>query len=106
MGLTMMAHAAIRASFFMAGNTLAYADVKGNEIGHASVLFTVAQQLSLGFGINIGAMLIEAGGRGAADLQGYRFAYLALALLPLVSLLFVRPLRRDVGDDMRRGVTG
>ena len=58
MGAVMTAHAAIRASFFMAGNTLAFGDVEGAEIGHTSVLFAISQQLSLGFGINIAALLL------------------------------------------------
>jgi len=101
MSAFMLCFALIRASFFMSGNSLTYADVTGPEIGHASVLFSIAQQVTLGLGYTVGAGLV-AGAGGAASLGSYGVAYSAIAGISIISAIIVMRLPPDVGDDMRR----
>ena len=96
----MMAHAAIRASYFLAGNTLSYSDVEGEEVGHASVLFAIFQQLSLGIGFNLATLVLEAGGGPHAP-SAFVWSYGAIALLTLAGTLAIRPLSAHVGENMR-----
>ncbi|KCZ94224.1 MFS transporter [Hyphomonas johnsonii] len=97
----MIGYALIRASFFMSGNSLSYADVeKGAEIGHASVLFSVAQQLSLGFGYTLGGGLLAVAG-GADDLSTYWLAYPVIALLPLAAAGVIARLPQGAGERLR-----
>lgn len=93
-------YALVRATFFMAGNSLAYADVEGTEIGNASVLFSISQQLTLGLGYSLAGGLIEGAG-GAGNLSSYAFAYPVIALLPLTAAIISTCLPQGVGDTMR-----
>ena len=102
MAAFMVCYALMRASFFMSGNALSFADIEpGAEIGHATVLFSVAQQLSLGFGYALGGGLLAALG-GADDLRAYGIAYLVIALLPLLAGLVMSRLPTHAGDELRR----
>ncbi|QTH21174.1 MFS transporter [Rhizorhabdus wittichii] len=96
----MIAHAAIRASYFLAGNTLSYSDVEGDEIGHASVLFAIFQQISLGMGFNLATHVLEAGG-GPHDPTAFIWSYGAIALLTFAGTMAIRPLPPHVGENMR-----
>lgn len=91
-----------RAAFFVLAQTLAYIDVKGAEVGHASVLFTVSQQLSLGMGVSLGAWLLEysSGGR-LLELAHFHLPFLALAAIGSISLAFVLALSPRAGEQMR-----
>jgi EmrB/QacA subfamily drug resistance transporter len=100
----MLVHAAIRASFFMAGNTLSYCDVQGEEIGHASVLFAMSQQLSLGFGYSFAAMILDAAG-GPHDLSAFGWAYAAMVGLQFAGTLAILPLSTKAGENMRMGTS-
>ena len=84
----MLTYAASRASFFMAANTLFYCDVHGAEIGHATVLSAVAQQLSLGLGFSLAAQILEAMG-GVSAPGAFTWTFAAVAILPLLGTLAV-----------------
>ncbi len=100
MSIFMAFYALVRATFFMSGNALAYADVEGPEIGHASVLFAISQQLTLGLGYMLGGgMIAGAGGAGTAD--AYVLGYSVVALFPLVAAFIIARLPRDVGEALR-----
>ncbi|MDR7103719.1 MFS transporter [Croceicoccus sp. BE223] len=101
MSVFMIGFAVVRASFFMSGNSLSYADVEGAEIGHASVLFSITQQVTLGLGYTLGGALI-AGAGGAREIGSYAVGYGAMAFVSIVAALIVMRLPRNVGEDMRR----
>lgn len=104
MGGIMMAHATIRAAFFMAGNTLVYCDVEGEEIGHASVLFAMSQQLSLGLGYSLATTILEAAG-GPHVLSAFTWAYIGMVLVQVAGTLAIAPLSARAGENMRRSAS-
>lgn len=102
MAAFMAGYSLMRATFFMSGNALSYADVaKGAEIGHASVLFSVAQQLSLGLGYSIGGGLLAAAG-GAADPSSYWIVYPVIVTIAMTGGLVISFLPPGAGELMRR----
>ena len=101
---TLLVGGFFRSLQFTSLNTLAYADVAEPAMSHATTLSSVAQQLSLTFGVGLGALLLHAtllsrGGTtlGAAD---FAYTYFAIAAISLTSLFFFTPLPRDAGSEM------
>jgi EmrB/QacA subfamily drug resistance transporter len=108
MMLGMFCMSLLRSSFFIPAGTMAYADVKGENVGHASVLFTVAQQLSIGMGVTLAATLLEETGHGgdAMAASGFVLPFLLLALLSAIATLLVVPMRADAGAHLRNRPRG
>jgi EmrB/QacA subfamily drug resistance transporter len=84
-----------RASQFMTSNTLSYADMPSAQLSGATSLGGVLQQLSVSFGVSLGAMFLGLVAREGAPLtpEAFHHAFLLLAVLPLLSLpgfLFLR----------------
>ena len=102
MGGVMLLHATVRASYFMAGNTLVYCDIAPAEIGHATALFAMSQQLSLGFGYSLATIVLDSAG-GPHLLTAFAWAYGTMAALQVLGTLATLPLPRDVGAQMRGG---
>jgi len=91
-----------RGLFFILTQTLAYADVEQREVGHASVLFTVAQQLSYGMGVTLAAWLLElSSGKAQLTVEMFRMPFLVIAAFGALSVLVFVPLRAAAGDAMR-----
>jgi len=99
MGLTSM----IRSAFFIPAATLAYADVIEDEVGQASVLFTVAQQLSLAMGVTMAAELLKVSMAHAGPMVPERFVlpFLAMAGIGGLSLPIVWMMRNSAGEALR-----
>jgi EmrB/QacA subfamily drug resistance transporter len=81
-------YGAVRSTQFMSSNTLAYADVPAERLSRATSLGGLLQQLTVSFGVALGAALL----RGLA-LQGlqpglaqFHTAFMLLAVLPLLTL--------------------
>jgi EmrB/QacA subfamily drug resistance transporter len=89
---------------FTSLNTFAFADVDAPQMSRATTLSSVAQQLSLTFGVGIGALLLHVtlAMRGRAELGASDFApaYFAIAGISLLSLLFFAPIARDAGAEV------
>jgi EmrB/QacA subfamily drug resistance transporter len=100
MSIFMASYALIRATFFMSGNSLAYADVEGAEIGDSSVLFAISQQLTLGLGYMLGGGMV-AGAGGADTIDAYELGYSIVALFPLGAALIIARLPQGVGESLR-----
>ncbi len=85
-------------------NTLAYAEIDESEMSRATTLASVGQQLSLTFGVGLGASLLHATllARGMTALGPRDFAptYFAVAAISLVSLWFFVPLPRNAGAEI------
>lgn len=89
---------------FTAYNTLAYADIPRPRMSAATSLYSTIQQLSLTFGVAVGAAMLEigqaAGGHGTPTLGDFSGAFLAVAAASGLGLIFAARLAPDVGAEM------
>lgn len=86
----------LRSMQFMTSNTLSYADMPGERLSRATSLGGVLQQLSVSFGVSMGAMLLGLVSFESHVLTPERFheAFLLMAVIPLLSIpgfLYLRP---------------
>jgi EmrB/QacA subfamily drug resistance transporter len=88
-----------RATQFMSSNTLTYADVPAEQLSRATSLGGVIQQLSVSFGVSIGAMLLGIVTWGGAPLTTDRFheVFLLAAIVPLLGIPGFIFLKREDG---------
>lgn len=89
---------------FTSLNTLAYADVPPILMSRATTLSSVAQQLSLTFGVGLGALLLhltlDLAGRETLGPDDFAPAYYAIAAIGLTSLYFFVRLAPGAGSEM------
>jgi Major Facilitator Superfamily len=89
---------------FTSLNTLAYAEIDPRHMSRATTLSSVGQQLSLSFGVGLGALLLHATllyhGREELGATDFSPAYFAIAGISVLSLLFFVPLPRDAGAEI------
>ena len=91
--------------------TLAYADVGDRQRSSASTLWSVAQQMTIGMGIALGALclrlstFLDEGRSGGAQahfsIENFRWAFSVAAVVVLVSVIGYVKLPRDAGDAVR-----
>ncbi|MCW2558682.1 MAG: putative transport protein hsrA [Mycobacterium sp.] len=93
---------AFRSIGFTAYNSLAFADVNGDELAHANTLNAAVQELAAGVGIAVAALavalltsLASAGGHGSSS--AYSWTYLALGMLTLLTAVETLRLPSDAG---------
>jgi EmrB/QacA subfamily drug resistance transporter len=89
---------------FTSLNTMAYADIEQPNMSRATTLASVGQQLSLSFGVGLGALLLHETLvlRGHEDLgpSDFSAAYFAIAAVGLTSLAFFARLPVDAGAEI------
>jgi MFS family permease len=88
---------------FTSLNTLAYADIAEPQMSRATTLSSVAQQLSLTFGVALGALLLELTLRWRdqpLDASTFAPAFFTIAGVSSLALLFFVRLPRDAGAEM------
>jgi EmrB/QacA subfamily drug resistance transporter len=89
---------------FTSLNTLAYADVSAPAMSRATTLASVGQQLSLTFGVGLGALILHATlvlrGRDALSFEAFWPAFVGIALVSLIALFFFVPLPRTAGAEI------
>jgi Na+/melibiose symporter-like transporter len=81
---------------FTAYNTVAFADVPAERMTSANTLMSTVQELGAGLGVAVGALLVRAG--GGLEVDQFRFAFLALAVLLLVPAVEAARLPRAAGN--------
>ncbi len=83
-----VAYGAVRSTQFMSSNTLAYADIPADRLSRATSLGGLLQQLTVSFGVALGAALLRLLAlRGLQPgLAQFHTAFMLLALLPLLTL--------------------
>jgi EmrB/QacA subfamily drug resistance transporter len=96
--------------------TLAYADVGDRQRSSASTLWSVAQQMTIGLGIAVGALALRLstfwdsgalsggaadGGRVEFSTANFRWAFAVAAVVVLVSVIGYVRLPQDAGDAVR-----
>jgi EmrB/QacA subfamily drug resistance transporter len=82
---------ALRSVGFTAYNSVAFADVDGDDLTHANTLNAAVQELAAGLGIAVGAVLLGV-------LSSYSLAYLVLGALLAVTLIESLRLPREAGS--------
>ena len=103
----LLAYGAINSIQLSAMNTLAIADLKPEHASMGNGLIAIAQQLSIGFGISLSAMLLR-GVRDADWLSGgnldiaFRITFVLLGILTALSTWLFFKLKDDDGAAMTR----
>lgn len=104
---TLMAGGLVSSLCMVSLGTLGFSKVPQAHLSHATALSSMVQQLSVGFGVVVGATLVTAaswwhGGDGS-QLQGRDFspAFVVVGLLTLLSLLSFRRLDPQEGAELR-----
>nr|WP_322061388.1 MFS transporter [Paraburkholderia sp. J63] len=89
---------------FTSLNTLIYADIASPDVGRATGLGSVVQQVSLGLGVAVGGIVLQLSralhGRTHIEPADFLLAFLVAGLLSVGSIPLVRRLPPDAGDDM------
>jgi len=100
--LLLFASGVFRSLQFTASNALAFADIPKARLSHASTLFSTNFQLAMGLGVAIAALLLRASmewhGHLDPQLLDFRLAFIAIAVLGVLSTLDSFRLARDAGD--------
>jgi EmrB/QacA subfamily drug resistance transporter len=102
--LTLLVGGFFRSLQFTSLNTIAYADIAKEGMSRATTLSSVAQQLSLSFGVGVGALILHAtvtfSGREHLTASDFSPAYFVIAGIGLTSLLFFIRLAPNAGDEV------
>ena len=89
---------------FTSLHAITYADIAADKASAATSIASVAQQVSLGFGVASGAMALELSerlaGRTAPALADFAVAFLVVAVLSASCALKVRHLPADAGAEL------
>ncbi len=100
--LLLFASGVFRSLQFTASDALAFADIPKARLSHASTLFSTNFQLAMGLGVAIAALLLRASmewhGHLDPQLLDFRLAFIAIAVLGVLSTLDSFRLARDAGD--------
>jgi len=96
-----------RSMQFTAMSTLAFADVPRDRMSGASSLASTAQQLTFGLGLALGAALLRIADQVQGNQPGtlspttFKIAFIAIAVISLISALNALRLPADAGDTVR-----
>jgi hypothetical protein len=89
---------------FTSLNAISYADVDSKQMGQASSLAGMMQQLSLSLGVAIGGYLLQivglASDRPATDVHNFYLAFLGVGLISASCVFFMWRLPRNAGAEM------
>ncbi len=101
---TLLVSGFFRSLQFTSLNAISYADVDQKQMGHATSLAGMMQQLSLSLGVAIGGYLLQIvgllNGRSATDVHNFYVAFLGVGLISASSVLFMWRLPRNAGAEM------
>jgi len=94
-----------RSMQFTSINTLAFADVPPARMSSASTFFSMVQQMTIGLGIAFGAIALHAavlihGNHAQLTLADFRVAFLLVAVLVLISVLYFIGIKPDAGREV------
>ena len=91
---------------FTSLNALAYADIKVDDIGRATSLSSVVQQLSLGLGVAVSGVVLQASrhvqGHDALTWTDFCPAFVIIALFSVFSIAITKRMPPVAGDEIAR----
>ena len=92
----------VRSNHFTAVNTVAYAGFSGRDLSRANTLSAVIQQLSIGFGVSYGALMLHIArtGEGPLTTDRFVFPFLMIGMAALLAAPVYVGLKRDAGADI------
>ena len=87
-----------------------YAEIASQDVGRATSLGSVVQQMSLGLGVTVGGIVLQI----SRDLHGHAHAlwsdfwpsFVVVGLFSLGSIPITRRLAPNAGDEIARGTRG
>jgi EmrB/QacA subfamily drug resistance transporter len=92
---------------FTSLNSLAYAEIESRDVGRATSLASVIQQISLGLGVTVAGLVLQASravqGHAAITWSDFWPAFLVVGLFSVASMRVTRGLPADAGADIARG---
>lgn len=95
---------------FTSLNSMIYADIASRDVGRATSLGSVVQQMSLGLGVTIGGIVVQiarsAHGHPHATWSDFWPAFLVVGLFSFGSIPITRRLEPNAGDEIARGSRG
>jgi EmrB/QacA subfamily drug resistance transporter len=97
----------VRSLEFTSLNAIAFAEIDASQMSRAVAFSSMAQQLSLSFGIAAAAGALEGvalltPGHDALGIESFRWAFIAVAAVSLSSVLVFMRLPADAGSDLTR----
>ena len=94
----------VRSTHFTAVGTVAYAGLQGKDVSRANTLSAVVQQLSIGFGVSFGALMLHIArhGDGRLTTDRFGFPFLMISLAAAMAIPVYLGLHRDAGSDISR----
>ena len=102
--VALLAGGFFRSMQFTCVNTLAYADVPPALMSRATSLASMAQQLSVSFGVGIAALMLHVTlvmrGEHALTAGDFPLTFIAVGIMSLGSVLFFIPLRPEAGAEI------
>jgi EmrB/QacA subfamily drug resistance transporter len=102
--IALLAGGFFRSLQFTSVNTLAYADVPASVMSRATSLASMAQQLSVSFGVGIAALLLHLTmmlrGETALSAGDFPYTFFAVAMLSFTSLIMFRSLAPEAGAEV------
>ncbi len=99
---TILLFGMVRSSQFMTSNTLAYAEIDQDYLSHATSLGGLIQQLTVSFGVSLGAALLGlfTPSRSTPAVSAFHTVFFLIALLPLLALPAFARLRHSDGVEV------
>ena len=100
---SMFAAGIVRSTFFTGSNTMAFADLPQDKTGPATVLSSVAMQLSMATGVALAGGLLDLFGgadTGAISIEHFHMAFWSVALVTFLAVIPFTFLDRDAGSSV------
>ena len=94
----------LRSLQFTSLSAITYAEVESRQVGSATSMASVAQQVSVSFGVAVGAMVVETSealrGHATPQTEDFAAAFVAVGLMSMTSALLMLRLPADAGDEI------
>jgi MFS family permease len=94
----------LRSLQFTSLSAITYAEVEPRQVGSATSMASVAQQVSVSFGVAVGAMVVEASevlnGHAVPQTSDFSAAFMVVGLMSMTSALLMFRLPADAGDEI------
>jgi EmrB/QacA subfamily drug resistance transporter len=94
----------LRSLQFTSLSAITYAEIEPRQVGSATSMASVAQQVSVSFGVAVGAMVVETSealrGHATPQTEDFAAAFVAVGLMSMASALLMLRLPADAGDEI------